>query len=355
MPFTDKHDTVDDQVRVLNPLEIENWDSRLEHFPEANFFHGAAWARVLNSTYGYQPMYFTTGEGNGIRSLLPVMEVDSWLTGRRGISLPFTDECEPLGVDANSIGLLFVNAQIYAKQHAWKYLECRGGMAALEQASASTSFYNHRLQMQPDEAALFARFDSSVRRAVRKAGQSQITIEFSQSSAAISSFYDLLCMTRQRHGVPPQPFHFFSNIHRHILAQNQGWVVLARHGGIPVAGAVFLHSNKSVIYKFGASNAAFQHLRPNNLVMWEAIRRYAREGFSTLDFGRTELTNEGLRQFKLSWGTQERIIDYFRYDTQNNCFLINKNEDNGTLRQLFRSLPRFVSRLVGILLYKHIA
>ena len=34
--------------------------------------------------------------------LLPLMEVDSWLTGRRGISLPFTDECEPLYPDAES-------------------------------------------------------------------------------------------------------------------------------------------------------------------------------------------------------------------------------------------------------------
>ena len=76
-------------------MEVLDWDSRLNHFPGATFFHGAAWARVLHSTYGYQPVYFATVEQDRLRSLLPVMEVNSWLTGRRGISLPFTDDCLP--------------------------------------------------------------------------------------------------------------------------------------------------------------------------------------------------------------------------------------------------------------------
>ena len=342
-------------VRCVNPLEISDWDTRLKDFADATFFHSAAWARVLHQTYGYLPVYFVAGERDRFQSVLPVMEVNSWLTGRRGVSLPFTDECTALGTNPAAIHRLFAAAQNHAKIRQWKYLEYRGDRALPGEAPASTFFYSHSLELQRDERALFSKFDSSVRRAVRKAEQSDLTVEFAQSPEAIRDFFDLFCLTRQRHGVPPQPFSFFANIQRHVLAQNQGWIVLARHGKIPVAGAIFLHFRKSVLYKFGASNEAYQHLRANNLVMWEAIRRYSREGYTIFDFGRTDLGHEGLRKFKLGWGTQERSLKYVSYEPDSDSFAVNRDRRSDLLNRIFRSTPLFLSRLIGFLLYKHIA
>ena len=250
---------------------------------------------------------------------------------------------------------LLAAAQDHATKRRWKYLECRGARKWPGHPEVSISFLHHQLKLEVDESALFSRFDSSVRRAVRKAEQNELTVEFSQSAEAIQTFYELLCLTRQRHGVPPQPLAFFSNIQRHVLAQNQGWIVLARHGEIPVAGAIFFHFRQSVIYKFGASNDAFQHLRGNNLVMWAAIRRYAREGFTTLDFGRTAPENEGLRRFKLGWGTEEHRLDYLRYDSRKSRFIKAHRASTRVLNRVCRAAPRFLSRLIGFLLYKHIA
>lgn len=344
-----------DGVHILNPLEVADWDATLGQFAAATFFHTAAWARVLHGTYGYQPLYFTEVASGRFVSLLPVMEIDSWLTGRRGISLPFTDECAPLGDDAVSFQHLLEQILVQAGKRGWKYWEGRGGRSFMGDAPASTSFYGHRLVLLADEAALFARVDSSVRRAVRKAEQSGLSIEFSQEMAAVRDFHVLLGKTRQRHGVPVQPFDFFANIQRHVLAEKQGWVVLARQGGIPVAGAVFFHFGRGAIYKFGASDEAFQHLRANNLVMWSAIKRYASEGFTSFDFGRTSLDNEGLRRFKLGWGTQENLVEYFRHDSKAGRFVTARDESSGWHNHVFRRMPRFLSRFVGRVLYKHIA
>lgn len=343
-----------ENIQILNPLETPDWDARVRHFPAATFFHGAAWARVLHATYGYQPVYFATGDANRYHSLLPMMEVNSWLTGRRGVSLPFTDECEPLVPDVAAFPPLFAAAQAQGKVRRWKYLECRGSCAALADVPASTSFYDHRLELQSDESALFATFDSTVRRNVRKAEQSDLTIEFSQSLEATQAFYDLLCLTRQRHGMPPQPFGFFANIQRHVLAEKQGWVVLARQGKVPVAGAIFLQFGRSVIFKFSASNKDFQHLRANNLVIWHAIRHYAREGYTSLYFGRTSLNNEGLRRFKLSWGTQERKSQYVRCDLKAARFVITDDQASGWHTRIFQKLPAFISQLIGAFLYPHL-
>jgi hypothetical protein len=346
-----------EDLRLVDPLAAPDWDECLANFPEATFFHTVAWARVLNGSYGYRPFYITMNRGNRMTSALPLMEIDSWLTGKRGVSLPFTDECGPLGVydDQNSFSQLFQSAKIHGKKRQWKYLECRGGRELLGKTPASTSYFAHRLSLQKDEKALFSGVDSSVRRAVRKAEQNKLVIEFSRSLDSMRTFYGLFCKTRQRHGVPPQPFSFFANIQRHVLEKNLGWVVLARHEGNPVAGAVFFHFGKSVLYKFGASDEKHQNLRANNLVMWEAIRRYAQEGFTSLDFGRTSKSNEGLRRFKLSWGAEERVIEYFRHDLRKNRFVQNPDNNGGGLHSAYKFMPILFSRVIGFLLYKHIA
>jgi hypothetical protein len=340
-------------LQRANPLHDLHWDAGLARFPGASLFHSAAWARVLQDTYGFTPVYFTLGSPGHHQALMPLMEVASWLTGSRGVSLPFTDECSPLCQDAASGERLWRGALGYARTQGWKYLECRSGRSWVGDVPASTSYWGHRLDLRADEKTLFAQIDGAGRQSVRKAQQSGLTVEFAQSPEAIRTFYGLLCITRKRQGVPPQPFAFFANIQRHVLKRNQGWVVLARHGAKAVAGGIFLHSGTTALYKFGASDKRFRHLRGNNLVMWAAIKRHASEGFATMDFGRTSLENEGLRRFKLGWGATEFPIDYVRYDLSKNCWTTAKDQSSGWHNRLFRRMPIPLARLIGGVLYRH--
>lgn len=338
-----------------NPLEEAGWDTTLKTCPAASFFHGAAWAKVLQSTYGYTPVYFTRNESGRLRSLLPIMEVNSWLTGRRGVSLPFTDDCEPLCSEAGSFRSLFREAMDYGEARGWRYLECRGGKTLFADAPVSTAFYGHRLHLVSNEDVLFASVESAVRRAIRKAEKNGVRVEVSRDLDAVRTFYGLHCRTRKKHGQPPQPFRFFQNIRDHVLSQNQGFVVLAWHRQAPVAGAIFFHFGTKAIYKYGASDETVQHLRANDLVMWEAIQWYARNGFEQLHLGRTSLANEGLRRFKLGWGTEEYRIEYVRYDRRTGGFVTANDGSSGWHTRVFQMLPGFCGRLAGAALYKHVA
>ncbi len=342
-------------VQLVNPLEDSSWDDGLVGGPHPSFFHSSAWARVLHDVYGYTPMYFVVRDAGRLQCLLPIMEVDSWLTGRRGVSLPFTDDCEPLCTDPAAFHGLVEEAMRHAEARDWKYVECRGGKALWPGAMASTCYYGHRLGLVDNEDVLFANVDGAVRRAIRKAYKSGVTVEISQDLDAVRAFYGLQCKTRKKHGLPPQPFRFFQNIHQHILSRDRGFVVLARNERTAVAGAVFFHIGKRAIYKFGASDDRLQHLRANNLAMWEAIRWYATHGFDELDYGRTSLDNEGLRSFKLGWAAQERSIEYVRYDRRSGGFVTVKDEAFGWHNRVFRVLPGPVSRWIGAGLYRHMA
>lgn len=340
-------------VRAVNPLLEAGWDAHVECWPGASFFHSRAWAKVLHETYGFKPAYLVADHDGHDIGILPLMEVDSWLTGRRGASLPFTDECEPLVRDTRALAALTEAALSCAHLRRWKYLELRGGRNHFG-APASLRYYGHTLALHDEIKQLFADCDSAVRRAVRKAAASDIQIEFRRSAEAAGTFHRLLCQTRQRHGVPPQPLRFFQQLHEHVLARNQGWIVLATLGGRAIAGAVFVHFGSSALYKYGASDETFQELRPNNLVMWRAIEWHARAGFTTLDFGRTDMHNAGLRRFKLAWGTRERVIEYVRYNCRANQFATLPPRASDQLQRVFKILPKPLLRLIGAAAYRHV-
>ena len=342
-------------LQWTNPLESSNWDKKLaeQNHPARSFFHSSAWANVLAETYGYRPFYFVASEPDAIHSLLPFMEVKSILTGKRAIALPFTDNCEPLCVDKTGFKELFRNAVEFGKLRGWKYLEFRGGQKLLNGTVPSVSFYGHSLNLPLNENEFFGQLKSPVRRAIRKAEKSGVRVEISTELDFVKKFYSLHCQSRKRHGLPPQPFSFFKSIHKHVLAKNMGVVVLAHCKKAPVAGSLFFHAGGHAIYKYGASDESFQHLRGNNLVFWEAIRWFSRRGAKKLDLGRTSLGNEGLRRFKLGWNPEEKNIGYYRFSLQHEKFISADDESSGWHNRVFHALPSFVSRMIGGVLYRH--
>jgi hypothetical protein len=337
-----------------SPLETPNWDALITSRPDFSFFHGAAWARVLSETYGFTPHYFISGRPDAPDFVLPLMETDSWLRGRRAAALPFTDDCPPLCADRETFGRLFAAAVAFGKSRGWKSIECRGGRKWFDAATpASLSFYGHGLDLTVGEAALFGNFDSSVRRAVRKAEKEGVQVEFSQSLEAMKIFYGLQCQTRKRHGLPPQPFQFFVNIQRHILSENLGTIAIARQGGKKIAASVYFFLGGRAIYKYGASDDSQQQLRGPNLVMWEAMKWLAARGAKTLHLGKTSLANEGLRRFKLHLGASEEVIDYVKFDLRQDTFVTDTDAIHGWHNRVFQVMPLVFARAAGRMLYKH--
>lgn len=303
---------------------------------------------MLAETYGFRPAWVVEEP-----ALLPLMEVDSWLTGRRAIGLPFTDDCPPLCKSAGEFRPLFDRAREWGRERGWKGIELRGGRELLPEARVSSAYYGHRLDLRVGEKRLFDAMAGAARQAVRKAEKDGVTVEVSQSEAAVRDFYALQCLTRKRHGLPPQPMQFFLNIWRHALSQNQGMVVLASWQGQRVAGAVFLFLGGQAVFKYGASDYRRQQLRPNNLVMWEGVKWLAGHGGESLDLGKTSLQHEGLRRFKRNLGAVERRIEYVKYDLRRNMFTVEEDGVAGWHNAVFRALPVFLARGAGRLLYKH--
>jgi hypothetical protein len=341
-------------MRICDPVRNPGWDHLIALHRDAGCFHTSAWAKVLHQTYKHHPFYLRFSRGRRLAALIPLMEVRSPFTGRRGVCLPFSDACEPLVFDPDSVDLVMDRVVDFAQERRWKHLEIRGGKTCQPASSSAAIFYGHTLDLRRPIEELADRFDSSVRRAIRKAERSNISVFIDRNRQAIADFYRLHVQTRRRHGLPPQPASFFLNIYEYLIKPGLGFTVLAKRESRPIAAAIFFRFGKNALYKYGASDKQFQEFRANNLVMWQGIQLLARTGVEKLHFGRTDCENDGLRRYKLSWGTKEEAIDYFRVDPSGRKCLLPAPSDFGFHKKIFSRLPLPFNRLAGSIIYPHL-
>jgi lipid II:glycine glycyltransferase (peptidoglycan interpeptide bridge formation enzyme) len=146
---------------------------------------------------------------------------------------------------------------------------------------------------------------------------------------------------------------FFRKVFEHVISIGQGFIILAFHQSEVIAGATFFMLGKKALYKYGASDRRFHDIRPNNLILWEAIKWFRRAGFDVFSFGRTDPENEGLLQFKRGWGTTEKKIVYYKYDLKKKKYDSKKPRLKNSY-VIFKRMPLPLLCLTGRILYRHI-
>jgi hypothetical protein len=338
----------------IDPLVGETWDSLVAVRGEHSVFHRAAWAKVLAEAYGHRPVYLRILRDGLEVALVPLMEVSSCLTGRRGVSLPFADFGGPLWDHPGLAASVYAVVLEVAAERKWKHVEIRGSSVAPDACRPWQVYEAHQLDLRPGLEVIEQGFSSAVRRAIRKAQRSNLMVSIERGDQAMESFYALHCRTRRRHGLPPQPIRFFRAISNHLIGCGLGEVVLARVGSEAVAGAVFLRSGRSAVYKFGASDPEHWPCRPNQMVMWCAIRFLCELGCEHLSFGRTSLADLGLSRFKLSWGSAAASLNYQRYHTRSDAWISSGPVRRESYPMVFNHLPTAINQIAGRLIYPHL-
>jgi len=340
------------EYKIINPLAVPSWDDSLDKFEGATIFHTTAWARTLAEAYRYEPHYAVWYEGDTPSAIVPVMEVKSFLTGTRGVSLPFTDFCSML--TSGQISALEATEKLveFGKSKGWKALETRGLVKETDDEDTPPAFYVHELDLLPGEESLLGQIRSSTRRNIRKSEKQGVQVVEENSINGLREFCRLNLLTRRDHGLPPQPERFFESLFKNVIERGMGRILLANHDGQCIASAVFLNFNGHAIYKYGASDRKYQSLRANNLLMWHAIRTYSK-GARTFHFGRTEPENKGLLQFKRGWGAVEGPLEYEKYDFKSKKWILYPGSVSGFHTHLFSKMPLFALSFIGRVLYRH--
>lgn len=326
----------------IDPLTDPRWRSFVSNHAAASVFHTPAWLSALRQTYGFTPRVLTTAaRGEALENGIPFCRVDSLLTGRRLVSLPFSDHCQPLSAPPELIQAL---REIRLGEKL-KYVELRpltGNFAC--GFTAVRRCWVHTLDLRPPLEEIYRRFHPDcVRRKIRRSEREGLEIQTGRSGALLAAFFSLQVLSRRRHGLPPQPRRWFRNL---LDAMGEkASIMVARFEGRPVASIMTLTHNRTLVYKYGASTSEGNRRGGMQRLLWTAIQRAKAAGIETLDLGRCDWNDAGLAVFKERWGAERREIVCYSYPE--------RASEAARPMLLARHLPAPFLILCGRILYRH--
>jgi CelD/BcsL family acetyltransferase involved in cellulose biosynthesis len=342
----------------IHPIDDPRWDRFVKRHPCSSIFHTVEWLEALRRTYGYEPIVITTSPaGSDLRNGVVLCRVDSWLTGHRLVSLPFSDHCDALVDEEAEADAMLSELEDRLRREKLLYVELRpmrAFTAGIDRFQSICQHYLHRLDLTPDLDILFCNcHKNSTQRKIQRAKREGLGYEEGQSKSLLDIFYRLQQMTRRRHQLPPQPRSWFQNL---IDCFGDSLKIrVALKGTQPVASILTITHKKTLVYKYGCSDGHFRELGGIHLLLWRSIEEAKQQGFREMDLGRSDCENLGLATFKRRWGSARSTLHYYRFSASDQGHFLPASDWKQTIaKRVFSRLPQPVLTSVGQMMYKHI-
>jgi CelD/BcsL family acetyltransferase involved in cellulose biosynthesis len=322
----------------------------------SSVFHSPNWLRVLKDTYGWEARAYVIVDDQGDpKAGIPFCRIADML-GERIVALPFSDYCDPLAGDMESWSLLI--SQLLP-EHRPITVRCLHNDLPLadKRFTLVKQAKWHRLDLRPELDDLWRAMHDSTHRAVRKSQREGLTVKVAESEQDLRAFFEMhLKVRKYKYGLLAQPYAFFQSIWRHFVEQHHGFLLLALSEGKIVAGDFFLDWKETLYYKFNASLPGDLSHRPNDLLIWEGIQHGKDLGLTYLDFGLSDIDQEGLIRYKRKFGTEEKTISFLQHSPNGGPSRAEKEirELLGTLTNRFtdKLVPDLVTERAGEDLYR---
>lgn len=343
----------------VDPIQDPRWAAFVQQHPKASVFHTVGWLKALRNTYGYEPVAFTTSSPtNGLRNGLVFCRVKSWLTGRRLVSLPFSDHCELLCDSTEDLDFMLRYLQTVLDHQDWKYLEVRPVTESFCRLYGAVGFlptakyFLHTLDLRPDLEHLFRSLDrDSIQRRVERAERAGLLEVCGTSDKILNDFYRLFLATRARHQLPPIPFAWFRNLIKYQSTETE--IRVAYKDEQPISAILTLRFREVLYYKYGCSKETFNRLGATPWLLWRAIAAAKSNGATEFDMGRTEEDNAGLLAFKNKWVSRPRELVYWNFPVGSAI-----GSPGGwkikVAKRIFSYMPHRLLAFTGRLIYRHI-
>lgn len=322
-------------VIEMNPWEDLRWETFVLGHPHGTIYHHPAWLKALEREYPQKAVYLACEDPDGnVLGILPLLYTrgvplngNRPLTGPRLSSLPRTPLAGPLSVDSAVGAELLREAvrratkkpgvRLQIKAHG---AEAMNGIEGVARKPWRES-YVVRLPGMPGQTYTIPGSQSraTIRRGVNKAITSGVRTRLADSEADLRTWYNLYLETMRRNVVPARPYRLFLALWQQMQSKGMMRLLLAEHhtdaGSRIIAGHVFFTFGHTVTYAFGASHSGDFALRPNDIILWQAINDASQQGFHFVDLGEVPEGDDDLARFKSKWGAEPvRLYRYYYPD-----------------------------------------
>lgn len=298
-------------VAQLDPTVCPQWRELIGRKP-IDLFHSPRWMNVISESFDVGFHGVALERSGNPEAAVAWVELDD-MFGHRRVTLPYCDYADMIASTQEDRSTLMQEAM--SAGVPWTLRSHDSDLSDETDWDVSTrEFAHHVIDVTPDEDDLFASLSSMARRNTRKAVKAGVEVFEGTTKDHLRSWVDLhIGLRRNKYGMLAQPFSFFENIWDEFIAKGDGFLLLAKRDGEIIAGTVYLVSGNTCFYKFNASSAESLGSRPNNALMWHGMLKARERGLSHVDLGRTSATQQGLKDFKASYGGVESAMTEYRF------------------------------------------
>jgi len=328
---------------VENEVGRKAWDEFVWSHPLGTPFHLDAWRKVITRTFNYKCNSIAAWRGDQLEAVLPLFLVSNPILGRILLSSPFAVYGGILASNAEAADALREHAAELGRELRVQYVELRNWdesqCGAWPRVDRYVTFLKD-LESTPDE--ILKALPRETRRMTRRAIEQNYDI---RPTRELSEFDPLYAANLRKLGTPSFPASHF----RHIMEEFPAAEVLElRLKGKVVAAVLSLFHGQTVLPYYGASDPAFNHANPNNMMYFALMCEARRRGLLRFDFGRSKKAT-GAYLFKSHWNMEERALPYEihlvkRQDLPN---FSPTNPKFDLAIRMWRRVPLPLTRLIG--------
>ncbi len=339
-----------DDDTELRAISIDQWHEFSRCHPDRMIFHHRCWIELLMEQYRLACRIPAVLRGGEIVAAAPFLKTRSLSGKRKYVSLPFTDYVHPLVARddmRDELRSALIQDPVLCRSRAVLLRTDK----PLTESLAPCRWIRHRLDIARPVAEIRKGFDRRVLQNLRRGEQGQLRYSTNTDAQSMETYYRLHLTTRRRLGVPVQPRSFFRRLQQRVVSQGVGFVGLVHHNETAIAAGVFLGDGDVLFAKYLASDHNALNLFPNEHLVFQTIQEAIARGHRVFDFGICPREQEGLRRFKLKWGTVESDIFHDNLLGGQERF----GQDSGLLKLVkgvIRHSPPVVCQLVGELFYR---
>jgi FemAB-related protein (PEP-CTERM system-associated) len=318
-------------VNFLSENDAEEWNNFVENASHTSSYHMWEWGEALYFTYGYQRYYLSSVQEERVLGILPLIHVKSMFFGNRLISLPFCEYGGPLLVpelstrEKRQVTTVLLNAaNKLAKTLRVNYIEMRNPVIEDAEELVEAQGYavlpryvTFRVDLTRDSDELWANLDKSTRKSIRKAMKNQVTVREVEGEEQLKAFYTLYLKDMRKHGSPPHKYLLFKKFSELFQASSKMRILLAEYEGRFIGGRIVFCDGKTIFCWSSVSDTKYRNLNPSILLLWETIEWGLKNGYHSLEMGRTR-KGTTIYDFKKSWGGREINLNEYICFTESN-------------------------------------
>jgi FemAB-related protein (PEP-CTERM system-associated) len=289
----------------------KSWDRFVERHDGATVAHLSGWSRIVERAYGQESVSLAAVDGDDVVGVLPLVHMRSRIFGHRLVSMPFLDYGGIVADPGRGIEAALLEAALgQARRTRAQSVGLRQFHPMDLSPPAAEDRVTMLLPLTTEEAAWKA-LPSERRNRVRKGEKNGLVATWC-GPEALDDFYHVYAVNMRDLGSPVHSRAFFRIMVEELSGTTRLLLVRDRAGRAVGAALCLLFRDTIMVPWVSSLREAFQ-LCPNFVLYWEVIRWACRNGYRTLDLGRS-FKNKGTFEFKRQWGALPHTLPWLFID-----------------------------------------